>query len=254
MPHVSAAQAVDLWERGADRTLAQRAELLAAIALPDASRAQVQQTGIGRRDRAILALRDATLGSRMDCFVECRQCRTRLEFAFEARELLASETAADLDADSYELEIDGWQIRYRPPTGADVAEVAARFDGDSVRHALLQRCTLAIARTDQTPASSAARATRIEHLPEAVLDALESALEAHDPLTQASFSTVCAACGHACDFRFDIVAFFSTELFALAKRLLHEVDVLARVYHWREADVLAMSAVRRRCYVESALG
>jgi len=254
MPHVSAAQAVELWERGADRTLSQRAALLAAIALPEASRAQVEHTGIGRRDRAILALRDETLGSRMDCFVECGRCRTRLEFTFEARELLASEPASDVDAESYELETDGWRIRYRPPSGADVAEVAARLDGDSARRALLQRCTLAVVHADETSATSAARAARFDQLPKPVLDALESALEAHDPLAKASFSTVCAACGHASDFRFDIVAYFSSELFAIAKRLLYEVDVLARIYHWREADVLAMSAVRRRCYVESALG
>jgi hypothetical protein len=254
MPHVSAAQAIELWERGADRTLAQRAALLAGFAFPQAQPAQIERTSISRRDSAILALREETLGSRMECFVECRRCRTRLEFTFEAREFLESEPALGPDAGSYELEAGGWRIRYRLPTGADVAEIAARASGDAARGALLERCILSVVRADATSSGSAALAAAFDQLPEAVLGALEAALEAQDPLAKASFSTVCAACGHASNFRFDVVAYFCTELFAIAKQLLYEVDVLARTYHWREADVLAMSAVRRRCYVESALG
>jgi hypothetical protein len=246
MPHVSAAQAVELWERAADRTLAERAALLAQFAFPELPRALVERTSVGRRDRAILALREETLGSRMECFVACRRCAARLEFRFDARELLDSEPVRETEADGYELETGGWHVRYRLPTGADVAEVAARTNGDAARGALLERCTLAVVSPDGTAAA-------FERLPDAARDALEAALEARDPLAAASFSTVCAACGAASDFRFDVVAYFCTELLATAKRLLSDVDILARTYHWREADVLAMSAVRRRCYVESAL-
>ena len=246
MPHVSAAQAIELWERAADRTLGERAALLAQFAFPDLPRALVERTSVGRRDRAILALREETLGSQLECFVECRRCAARLEFNFDAHELLDSEPARDAESVDYELETDGWRIRYRLPTGADVADVAARTNGDAARHALLACCTLSVRTPDGTAAA-------FERLPDAARDELETALEARDPLAGASFSTVCAACGQASDFRFDVVPYFCTELFATAKRLLSDVDILARTYHWREADVLAMSAVRRRCYVESAL-
>jgi len=44
--------------------------------------------------------------------------------------------------------------------------------------------------------------------------------------------------------------FFWAELAAEAKRLLREVDALARAYGWREADILALSSQRRHAYLE----
>ncbi len=246
MPHVSAAQAVELWEHGLDRSLPERAALLAQLASPTLTRAQLERRSSGSRDLSILALREETLGSRMACFVECRHCQARLEFALDARDLVETEVAPDLDEDRYELQDGELLIRYRLPTGAEVAEVAARDDGETARRALLERCTLAVMRSGDTPVAFA-------QLSEATLDVLEAAMEARDPVANASIATTCAACGRSSEFRFDVVPFFAAELFAIAKRLLAEVDVLARTYHWREADVLAMSAVRRQRYVESAL-
>ena len=40
------------------------------------------------------------------------------------------------------------------------------------------------------------------------------------------------------------------EVQARARRLLREVDVLARAYGWTEADVLALSEQRRTAYLE----
>jgi hypothetical protein len=36
----------------------------------------------------------------------------------------------------------------------------------------------------------------------------------------------------------------------LARRLLREVDALARVYGWSEAAILALPATRRQAYLE----
>jgi hypothetical protein len=43
-----------------------------------------------------------------------------------------------------------------------------------------------------------------------------------------------------------------TELRAHARRLLREVDVLARAYGWTEPDVLALDERRRAAYLELA--
>ena len=42
------------------------------------------------------------------------------------------------------------------------------------------------------------------------------------------------------------------EVEAEAMRLLRDVHVLARQYGWREADIIAMSPLRRQMYVEMA--
>jgi hypothetical protein len=49
---------------------------------------------------------------------------------------------------------------------------------------------------------------------------------------------------------FDIVPYLWTEINAWAMRLLREIHSLATAYGWREADILAMSAVRRHWYLE----
>ena len=48
---------------------------------------------------------------------------------------------------------------------------------------------------------------------------------------------------------FDIVSFFWAEIDAWARRVLREVNVLARAYGWRESDILALSPVRRQIYL-----
>jgi hypothetical protein len=90
----------------------------------------------------------------------------------------------------------------------------------------------------------------VETLPEATIAALAEQMEKHDPLAEIRLAMDCSACG--CDWYmlFDIVSFFWTELSAEVKRLLRDVHSIARVYGWREADILCMSTVRRQFYLE----
>jgi hypothetical protein len=46
------------------------------------------------------------------------------------------------------------------------------------------------------------------------------------------------------------VTFFWSEISAEARRLLLEVHNLASAYGWSESDILSMSALRRRYYLE----
>jgi hypothetical protein len=64
----------------------------------------------------------------------------------------------------------------------------------------------------------------------------------------------CPACKASQQVLFDIAAFFWSEIGACAKRLLREIHLLARAYCWREADILAMSAWRRECYLAMVQG
>ena len=72
----------------------------------------------------------------------------------------------------------------------------------------------------------------------------------HDPQAEVLMPLTCPNCEHSWHSLFDIVSFFWTELTSQAKQLLQEVHVLARFYGWREADILAMTTVRRRFYLD----
>ena len=112
------------------------------------------------------------------------------------------------------------------------------------RNLLVQRCVLQ-ARSNRDGSDLA-----IETLPETLITALATHMDTCDPLATIDIPLECPACNHEWQIIFDIVSFFWTEIIALAKRLLREVHTLASLYGWREADILAMSSVRRQFYLE----
>ena len=71
-----------------------------------------------------------------------------------------------------------------------------------------------------------------------------------DPQAEIQLHLTCPACSRSWSVLFDIVSFFWSEICVQAKRLLREVHTLARVYGWREAEILSMSTARRQLYLE----
>ena len=65
-----------------------------------------------------------------------------------------------------------------------------------------------------------------------------------------SAAQICPACGHAWSATLDIVAYLWDELDDWAQDLLAEVHVPARHYAWSERDILALTPVRRRFYLD----
>ena len=84
----------------------------------------------------------------------------------------------------------------------------------------------------------------------ALRQAIGRQLAALDPDAETRLTGTCPACGAACETVFDTAGFLLAEIVAYTDRLIDEVDQLARVYGWREADILALGAGRRRRYLE----
>ena len=70
------------------------------------------------------------------------------------------------------------------------------------------------------------------------------------PWAEIELNLQCPACRHCWSSLLDIVSFFWSEVSNQVKRLLAEVHLLARAYGWREADILSMSAARRKAYLD----
>ncbi len=87
-------------------------------------------------------------------------------------------------------------------------------------------------------------------MPDQVVAAIAESMEALDPCADILLELKCGACGNEWQAPFDILGYFWAELAVHARRLLREVDVLARAYGWREADILSLSGRRRRAYLE----
>lgn len=228
----TAGNLLNTWEQGRNRHLLDRALLLYALAAPELDPDTLADQPLGRRNAALLKLRQDTFGSRLNAYLDCPQCGERLEFEQSAASLLDGHTATDSS-----VEIKG--LYFRPPTSRDLAHIVGETDMESAAHRLLQCCLLP---TDGEPPK--------EEALYGLIGPVEAALDQADPLADVGFNFICPQCGHAWQTSFDIAQYLWEEIDAQSMRLLDEVHLLARAYGWRESEILALTPARRTAYLE----
>ncbi|MEE4594980.1 hypothetical protein V2J94_24355 [Streptomyces sp. DSM 41524] len=115
------------------------------------------------------------------------------------------------------------------------------------RRALIARCIVSVHRSgrpvpaDRLPAAE---------LPEPVQRRLAEAAERADPAADVTLSVACPECGEATRAELDIASYLWAELDHWARDLLLDVHLLATAYGWSEPQILALSPLRRRYYLE----
>lgn len=222
-----------LWERGARSGVHGRARALVAAACPELGDEGAAALTVGERDALLLELRERSLGRALPGFVACPECGEPLELELDAREL--RQVAAAVRPGEGELTVGDERVRFRPLTCGDLEVAALARDPEEGRRLLAERCVL-------EPAQ----------LSEDVVAALSTALAERDPGAELLIALTCPECGHEYETAFDIAAFLWTEVTAYARRLLHEVATLADSFGWGEREILELTAVRRRQYLELA--
>ena len=165
----------------------------------------------------------------------------QLEFRLAISDLLAME-ASDGAVVEFVQTFEGFEVKFRLPNSLDLAAIASLEEVEAARVSLIRRCVLQARRRDNdVPA---------EELPESVISMMAGVMVEQDPLSEVQLNLRCPQCQQDWQVTLDINSFFWTEINSHARRLLFEVHSLARVYGWREVDILAMSARRRRLYLE----
>jgi hypothetical protein len=139
-------------------------------------------------------------------------------------------------------EVGGLQVVFRLPSPADVVLAAWLPTLAAGRQMLLQRCLVSV--------SNDARFIAFSELTDSILDNIEAAMADADPQGACSIALTCPACGKAWESPMDIGPFVWREIDSWAERTMDEVSILARAYGWSEAQILDMSQVRRRRYLE----
>nr|MDQ3747336.1 phage baseplate protein [Acidobacteriota bacterium] len=196
---------------------------------------------LGRRNAHLLAARVQLFGPELNAFAECPDCGDAMEFTLGAGALAGAGTPDAPDAE-FDLEAEGYALRFRLLDSLDLRAAAEGADVGAARGLLVGRCVLEARRGEESVAAG--------ELPEAVVERLAARLAECDPQAEVLVELTCPACESRWQTAFDIASFFYTEVSAQARRLLREVHALARAYAWREADILSMSARRRRYYLE----
>ncbi|GAP49013.1 hypothetical protein [Streptomyces azureus] len=235
-----AAELLATWEAGLAEAPTGRALLLHRTARPDVDAAVLPVLPVGEREADLFALRRALFGERMQVRLECAACGEDMEFDLDAGEFARSLGKPGPPGDSLvRVEQDGWDVRFRLPGVADLTAAARAADP---RTALLARC-LVSARRDGA-------AVPAEDLPVPVQRRIAEAVEAADPGADVTLNVACPECGAATRAELDIASYLWTELDSWARDLLLDVHLLATSYGWSEPEILALSPLRRRYYLE----
>jgi hypothetical protein len=231
-----------VWETGLAQHPVDRALTILAAALPETDRDRLASMSIGIRDGCLMDARQASFGAGVSGVAECPGCGELLEWALDLGEIRTDRDGAG-EGGPNELCVKDYELSYRLPDSTDLATLAHIEEVAAGRAMLLRRCVLEARRGG----------ARIEptSLPEEIVRELADEMEMRDPQAETLLDFECPECGSRWQTHFDVLAFLWAEIQARAQRLLGEVHSLARAYGWSEAEILGMSVVRRRFYLES---
>jgi hypothetical protein len=220
-----------LWECG--RTLHPIDQGLLAVetAFPETRDESVADWPLGRRNRALAELHCAWFGPRLRGWTTCRECGEKLEFNVDGHALIQAAAATPVTG-----AVAIGERTFRLPTSRDLARVAAATEPADAARGLLDVCLVAGDAADSWS--------------EEEIEAAGERLAAADPLAEVQLDFTCPACGEKFEETLDMASFLWSELQGRAERLLLDVHLLARAYGWSEAEVLALSPVRRNFYLD----
>jgi hypothetical protein len=199
------------------------------------------------RARALLQIVRETQGDRLMWKARCanQDCGHEMELELSVSQLLSTPAPAERFRCSAE---PGCELELRLPTGCDQIEwresvANAEEEGVDVRMAssLVSRVNGQPPGPDWT-------------LPHAWLRAIDAAFREHDVLTAMELRVSCPWCEKESALEPDVEALALSCLAVEQKRVLEEVHQLASVYHWTEAEVLALPPRRRAFYISRTDG
>jgi hypothetical protein len=241
MRALTASDMLQIWELGQNRHPIDRALTILAVAMPDRNMDELARLCIGDRDGWLLRLREMTLGAQFVGMAQCPQCGEELELAMNIRDFGFTEPELVVVPEQT-IHLEEFVVQVHLPNSHDLAAVVSCRDLETADRLLLQSCIISVDKLGES--------VSIDALPSEILDRISAQIAELDPRSEIILAPICPACEYSWQVLFDIVTFFWTELSVRAKQLMQEVAVLARAYGWREADILAMSPIRRQFYID----
>jgi hypothetical protein len=229
---------LSLWETSIAAPSVERAMRLLSLAYPEI--ASPEQLSIGERDARLLALREQTFGSSIECATACPKCAENLDVEFTVQGLLKNREG--MSADVLQVSREGTSLTMRLPNSLDLLKLLRGDTAPATGKGLFTQCVLEATR-DQVPVAP-------EDVPDSIIDAAGEILSEADPLADMQIRLACPSCDHSWDISFDIAAYFWNEIDTWARRALRTVHLLAGEYGWTESEILKLSPARRRHYVD----
>jgi len=237
-----------VWELGGEAGAQERGSLLLQAAHPGTTALAWREVPLGRRNEALLDLRQVLFGADLDGVAECPGCGELVEIE------IVLPVAADRQPpgtrhlttipDAIVVTTAGRRLEVRLPSAAALEDLPPDDVEDAAR-VLLSRCVIARHRDGH--------AIAVDSLPPDAVTAVTDAMAMGDPYGLIQLSATCPACEVEVALILEPASFLWTELHRWASRTLREVGELASAFGWSEADILAMSPRRRRTYLDMVL-
>lgn len=231
---------LNIWEIGRSKTFTQQALLLLSASCPETPIDTLAELSIGQRDALLLTLREMTFGQSLNCMVSCPGCSEQIELSFNVTDIRI--TPESEPPEELTINANGFEVRFHLPGSQDLADITEYEDIGTAQEELLKSCLIT--------AHHNGKEISFGQLPSELSEAIAKKMAESDPHSDIELALSCPTCGYQWQAIFDIVSFFWSEINAWSYRILHEVHTLARAYKWREADILAMSPLRRQFYLD----
>ena len=240
MQPLSAPELLRVWEQGQGKPPYQKAMLILVGACPDESLEALERLSVGSRDSLLLILREWTFGPELNSITVCPACNERLEFSLKVADM----RSLDLEKSPliHHLDVNVYSIEFRLPNTGDLVEAQRCADLEGMQRVIAERCICSAWRQGEQ--------IEPKSLPPEVFDVMALQMAEAGAQADSRLSLSCPTCNHRWQALFDIVTYFWSEMEFWAVRVLGEVHFLASAYGWHEADILAMSPLRRRIYME----
>jgi len=219
----------------------ERGLLMLSYCLPERPWAELAAVSVGQRDAMVLALRRATLGPALHSFATCPGCAGQLEFELNADELGMGSGRQEQPI-AHTFQEGSFSVNCRLPDSTDLYAASSCANVEEARQIILTRCVLSV--------EEGGRALTAGEIPSTIADDIEAFLSERDCADEISLKLECPACGRGWELALDIVSFFWREIQSAARRIVLEVDALARCYGWSETEILNMTPARRQLYLE----
>jgi hypothetical protein len=192
---------------------------------------------VGRRLERLLTLVAQSESSTFTFPFHCAACNEHIELELTLDELRELQQQADA-IETVVVEHDGQSLEFRKPCGRDQELWGGMSFAD--RTQALRVMVGALARK---PEAASALDTHL-------IDRVDEALDAADPLVNFHCRITCAECGTSNELAVDLCGAALAALRRIQRQLIDMVHRLASRYHWSEQEIFAVPHWRRQEYLE----
>jgi hypothetical protein len=212
------------------------------VAFPGIEYDQVVSLPVGIRDSLLLKLRQSIFGNILSSTSVCPSCDEKVEWEMQIESFGLSQPEESVNIKNFKFRKGDYSIAFRLPNSGDILHLSSDQTVETSYRWLLSRCILDI--------KHKRKELRYEDLPSDILDALAEQMTRKDKFADIRISLSCNKCSFQWEAVFDIISYFWTETNSWARQLLLEIGILASNFGWSEKQIIQLSPVRRKIYLE----